>query len=280
MLARMGGVARWKELLAEGVSRTRLRDAVETGAVVRVHLGVYALPEASREKTHASIFRGELACLSLCAALRLPFLVQPATTHLLLPRSRSNSRPGVRTLETVTLHRLSDRVPRPTVTAAALAIDLAGECTAGPQQLALVDAALNRGLLTRAELRNFSITSPVRRAWLDRHASALAESIIETLSRLAITTAGLEVAPQVRIAGVGRVDLLVEGFLVVELDGRAYHSDDRQFSADRRRDRLLVQAGFTVLRFTYDDVVNAPGAMVATILAVVGSRSLRSAPTL
>lgn len=73
------------------------------------------------------------------------------------------------------------------------------------------------------------------------------------------------------IAGVGWVDLLVEGVLVVEIDGLAYHGDAKQFAADRRRDAALVGMGYRVLRFTWLDTVRRPGyllAMVRQALAV------------
>jgi len=77
------------------------------------------------------------------------------------------------------------------------------------------------------------------------------------------------------------VDLVVEGSLVVELDGRAYHADERAFAEDRRRDRKLAALGYTVLRFTYDDVVKHPERMLAEVLAVLAViRTGRSATTL
>ena len=52
----------------------------------------------------------------------------------------------------------------------------------------------------------------------------------------------------------GEVDLVVEGWVVVELDGYTYHCDEYQFGLDRWRDRRLVARGFLPLRFTRKDV--------------------------
>jgi very-short-patch-repair endonuclease len=49
------------------------------------------------------------------------------------------------------------------------------------------------------------------------HAS---ESLLETLARTYFRQAGIRVETQVHIDGVGYVDLLLEGWLAVELDGR------------------------------------------------------------
>ena len=53
--------------------------------------------------------------------------------------------------------------------------------------------------------------------------------------------------------------------LAVEVDGRAWHSDARTFVADRRRQNLLVNAGWTVLRYTWADLTERPGSVLAEI---------------
>lgn len=53
---------------------------------------------------------------------------------------------------------------------------------------------------------------------------------------------------------VGIVDAVHAGSrLVVEVDGRAFHGDDR-FQSDRSRDQRLVALGLRVVRFTWDDM--------------------------
>jgi len=53
--------------------------------------------------------------------------------------------------------------------------------------------------------------------------------------------------------------------LIVELDGFGPHSGKRAFTSDRQRDRRLDQEGWRVLRFTYDEVVDTPNAVVAEL---------------
>ena len=55
--------------------------------------------------------------------------------------------------------------------------------------------------------------------------------------------------------------------LIVELDGFAAHSGRRAMRSDRRRDRRLQLEGWTVLRFTYEDVTETPGDVVAELRA-------------
>ena len=60
-----------------------------------------------------------------------------------------------------------------------------------------------------------------------------------------------------------------EGRLAVEVDGRAHHSDARAFQRDRQRQNDLVAAGWTVLRFTWDDLVRRPGEVIDRIVAAL-----------
>jgi very-short-patch-repair endonuclease len=55
--------------------------------------------------------------------------------------------------------------------------------------------------------------------------------------------------------------------LVVELDGRAYHSSPRAFEQDRIRDAKLQRAGCRVLRITYRRLREDPRGVLEDILA-------------
>jgi very-short-patch-repair endonuclease len=46
--------------------------------------------------------------------------------------------------------------------------------------------------------------------------------------------------------------------LVVETDGFTYHSTPSAFEADRARDQTLTLAGYTVVRFTYNQITKEP----------------------
>jgi very-short-patch-repair endonuclease len=65
---------------------------------------------------------------------------------------------------------------------------------------------------------------------------------------------------------VARVDF---GFpqhrLVVEIDGYAYHHDRHRFQRDRQRQNDLAALGWVVLRFTWFDLHERPGELVARI---------------
>lgn len=135
----------------------------------------------------------------------------------------------------------------------------------------MVECAVGRGDMTVPFLlerlpgkRNGKAREVLR--WVDRGA----DSLMETLARTYFRRAGIQVQPQFYIDGVGYMDLLLDGWLLVELDGR-HHAEWKQVKKDHRRSNLSVVQGYTVLRYYYSDVVYDPEAMVAEVLAVLRS---------
>ena len=64
-----------------------------------------------------------------------------------------------------------------------------------------------------------------------------------------------------------------EARLIVETDGHEHHGTRAAFERDRARDQELMAAGWTVVRFTYRQVLEEP-ARVRDVLLSVRSRSL------
>ena len=60
-----------------------------------------------------------------------------------------------------------------------------------------------------------------------------------------------------------------EHHVVVEVDGFAAHGGRTAFQRDRTRQNDLVSAGYTVLRFTWADLVDRPTSVVRTIQAAL-----------
>jgi very-short-patch-repair endonuclease len=53
--------------------------------------------------------------------------------------------------------------------------------------------------------------------------------------------------------------------VAIEVDGWAWHVDVDRFRADRRKGNALTRAGWTLLRFTWHDLVTRPAEVVAEI---------------
>ena len=67
--------------------------------------------------------------------------------------------------------------------------------------------------------------------------------------------------------------LCTEARLVIELDGPQHLADEDAWRRDRRKDALLQQHGYFVLRFLAADAGKHLDAVLDSILAVLTSRS-------
>lgn len=271
----MGGAARRTDLLRAGVPERALRRTVAEGRARLVGHGTYALPWAAPEMGLAALFRAHLGCVTACKHWGLPVWENHEIPHLVVGRHRSFARRDKSEYAQVAVHFTSAPMPAGTWVPVARAIDQAGWCTSPVGQLVLIDAALHAGVLFPGELAHFEARDVRRRAWLKRMASRAAESPLETVARAALLTAGLSVEEQVIVPGVGRVDLVVEDAVAVELDGWEFHQGRESFERDRTRDRLLLIRGMPVMRFTARDLKNDPRAVVMQIAGAVGKAPRR-----
>jgi len=106
------------------------------------------------------------------------------------------------------------------------------------------------------------------------------ESVLEAaFARLCITydLPAPELQHEVVVGGRRRrIDAAWPGPMVaVEVDGFASRIDRGRFQDDRTRQNALVQAGWTVIRFTWDDVMRRPHHVATTILKVLGRETHR-----
>ena len=153
-------------------------------------------------------------------------------------------------------------------------------CTWSPavEALVVVDMAVSKGLVARDDLVGYATRRPGA-ARLRRLAeiAAPAESPMETRLRWLLLEARLP-APDVQRdlydgSGnfVGRADLYYTAAnLVIEFDGGTHR--DRLVGDDRRQN-LLVDAGYRVLRFTTADLTQRPAAVIALVTS-----ALRASP--
>ncbi|WP_082097419.1 endonuclease domain-containing protein [Demequina silvatica] len=268
VLDTLGGAARLGTLTGVGVSRRALARAVAAQRIVRPIYGCYALPKASRADILRAAYRAELCCTSLCEAMGLPVIKRDKAVHLVVPRDRGRRTDDRRPTTDVVLHRHGDQIV-PEEVRVPVGLDMLGLCADRMQQLVAIDAALRQGLLTLGDLAAFAITDEARLQWLRDHVDPGAESLLETMTRVNLVGEGWAVRSQVWIEGAGRVDLVVEGKVVVQTDGRERHDNPVAFVEDRRRDRACVAAGYRVLRFTYQDVMANMTRVIADVRAAL-----------
>jgi very-short-patch-repair endonuclease len=99
----------------------------------------------------------------------------------------------------------------------------------------------------------------------------------DLLERAAITgwTADFKVlSPDGGLLAV--IDVAFEAQRVaLEVDGLAFHTNPEQFQRDRTRQNVLINDGWTVLRFTWDDLTRRPRHVIATIRAALARQDPR-----
>ncbi|MFW0775496.1 DUF559 domain-containing protein [Paenarthrobacter nitroguajacolicus] len=263
-LRHLGGVAMTRKLRARGVSESAIRSAVRRGSIQRVERGVLGLPGADPVLVAAVMSKSLLTCASAASRYGLWLLHKPAEPHYW----QSNGR---RT-EGCTSHRLALSQPRPSEPYVALPDVLlhALFCLPPLEALVMVESAYIRGDITLDYLDRYLLGNRAGQARgvlakVDRGAG----SLLETLARVLFRDVGIRTETQVWIEGIGTVDFLLEGFLIIELDGIAFHLDPRQFKKDRRRDNEAIRKGLLVLRFFYDDVVYEPDKMLRQVREVL-----------
>ncbi len=76
---------------------------------------------------------------------------------------------------------------------------------------------------------------------------------------------------QVRLAWWDRLPHRVDGLiapwrLILEADGRRFHTKREDFERDRARDNLAASHGYRVMRFTYEMLTNNPDQVVQLVL--------------
>ncbi len=151
--------------------------------------------------------------------------------------------------------------------------------------LATLDAALRSAWCTREQLvaavaEQTGLRGVVRLRDLVPHASAMAESPMESRMRWRFIDGGLP-APevQVRVIGDGRSHHLDTGWrdarVGAEYDGHVAHLTRQQLAADRDRHNWLTERRWTLLHFTATDVYSRPDRMVATAARALGVPSPR-----
>jgi very-short-patch-repair endonuclease len=60
--------------------------------------------------------------------------------------------------------------------------------------------------------------------------------------------------------------------LALEVDGLAFHTDPERFQRDRTRQNRLVNQGWLVLRFTWDDLTHRPRHVIETVRSALAIR--------
>jgi len=267
------------QLLSAGMTRRAVDTAIRSGSLIRARRGCYLPGDAPRAVVEAVRVGGRLTCLSMLQLCRV-FVFANSATHVHLARGASRLRSPVdarRGLEppqarTARLHWLPLVRPEMAGKACVGVIDAVAHavlCQPARYAVATIDSALNRGLLRERELAELFAALPRKYGVLRGLIDGRAQSGTETLVRLMARALGCRVEIQVHFAGVGHVDLVLDGWLVVECDSREFHELVEQQLEDRRRDGELAKQGMVVLRLMAAQILYRPDEVIAALRAVL-----------
>lgn len=262
---------RRRDLIAAGWSDRALRFAVETGALLRPRAGVYLNADVSADVVDACALGGRLACVSELAR-RGVFVLDSSVLHVHLhaPRLKRTAlgRPTRRHWAQLR------RQPHPSAVAVSPldAVACAVRCQSPRAAVATIDSALRNRVIDPGDLDELFGMLPRRYRVLRRLLDARAESGPESLVRVMLRTLGASVELQVSIATVGRVDFVVNGWLIVECDSAEHHASWDAQRRDRRRDRAAAALGYATLRLIAEDIMWHPDEVREALVGILASR--------
>jgi very-short-patch-repair endonuclease len=267
-LKHAGSVARTDTLLQAGFTDRSIRNAVAAGEIRRLRHGVVALPDAPADLMGAVLGNGLLTCASAAVHRGLWVLHEPQALHLLCRHAGPKD---------AVVHRES-LVPPAGLRPVASTTDIllhSLRCLPAVEAAVMVESAARQGVTTLGYLRE---RLPGKRNGAARGVLDLvdgtADSAIEVVARILFRSEGIHTETQVELPGIGIVDFLLEGFLIVEIDGGT-HLEPRQVKKDRVRNNASTLTGYAVLRYGYADVVYNPQKIVDEVWQVLRGRVVR-----
>jgi len=288
---RQHGVFTRRQAMTAGSSAGQLDRRRRAGVWERVEPRVYRLagspPTWQQQLFTAVLAAGTGATVSHRAAAGLWGLdgVAPGAVELSLPRGRSYDRVDVHLVTDLARVDVTTVERVPVTTAARTIIDLGMVVDDGTLEAAL-ESVLRDGRTSMRQIerrlealsrRGRPGLARVRRVLAHRLAGGPSESELETRVLQLLRRSSLP-APvrqyEVSVGGrvVARADLAYpRKRLLIELDGWSAHGTRVAFHADRRRQNSLVLAGWSILRFTWADVVHSPAAVVAAVHGVLAA---------
>ncbi len=281
------GVVSRPQLLAIGITPSMLNRALQARRLVPLHRGVYAVGHR-RLRTEGHWLAAVLA-LGPGAALSHR---DAAAVHGLRPSNRpridvTTKRRGLKPHPGIDIHHtaildapdVTALAGIPVTTVARTLVDLASvvppahlaKALGEAEHLRTADVQEIEDAMRRTRTRKGPGHARLRRALEEhrRQGAQLTRSVLEDRF-LAVTDAHGLPRPRTNVHLDGmEVDAHWPPRLVVELDGWARHKDRRAFQRDREKGNALTAAGFTVLRFTHDDVVRRPAETARRIQALL-----------
>ncbi|MGK9149435.1 DUF559 domain-containing protein [Plantibacter flavus] len=249
-LERRDGIAERREAIELGATRSQIDSTLRDGAIRLIRRRWLATSSAPADLTVAATHGGRLTCLSAAARLGL-WTLGDGLIHLSV--RASSSEPCPPRVKRHWMNTPSGTVGRRLIEPVETALIHLAACQPFESALVVLESALRGGLVDREHLLRLETRSTRFRAVVNE-CTGLADSGIETIPRIRLRRLGIDMRQQVVIDG-HRVDGMIGRRLVLQFDGHAPHQQVEQRSRDLRQDRRLLLLGYTVLRFSYQQVM-------------------------
>lgn len=255
-LRSVGGVARVGLLRGHGFTPASVRRIEGT---YQPRKGIWALPSPDPEYLSALMNNGHLTCASAAVRYGLWLKTKPNKIHLATRHNRGRGfirHSGLRmgsepllplaSVEDTVIHALT--------------------CLAEVDAISVAQSAMTRFGVAR-EILEGELTAKYFGGARKRLAMAdgLSESVPEISARLLFESEGLSFRRQVVIDGVGRVDILIDGWLIVEINGYQFHSSRSAWRNDMARLNAAQVRGYHVLSYAPEHIWNSPEDVMAQI---------------
>lgn len=256
------------DLLAAGMTAREITSSVRSGVLRRLRRDRYARADLDEHIAEAVRIGGRISCLSLLRSIGV-FVLGGKDLHVHVRPGSSRIRPPAR--DDTVLHWDTWSGAIGALHAADLcdAVRHSIRCQPARATIATLDSLLHQRLISLAQLREVFATLPVRFRPLLVLVDARAESGPETFMRLILRALGVQFETQVTIAGVGRVDFVVEGWLIIECDSREFHEGWDKQVEDRARDIAAARLGYVSIRPLATDIMHRSPDVREAISAVI-----------
>ncbi len=282
LLRRQDGVLTMAQAGAAGLGPRSVRYRVASGRWERLHPRVYRatdrpMSDAARLRA-AAFWAGSRTAVSGAAAAWWLGLLDtcPEVIEVTAARDRQPGRqPGIVVRRRTLAERDLVVVRSVCVTDVPLTV-LEAAVALGPRGGEFLDRALQRHVrfptLYRAHCRNLGRRGSPAAATLlavaaDRAASEAERLLVRLLRDARVTGWRLGYALPGCVLDMAFPDARV----AIEVDGWAWHSGAERRRRDLRRQNRVVLAGWTVLRFTWDDLEYRPAEVLAEIRAALAA---------
>lgn len=284
-LTRLGGCATWGQLRGCCTSHA-IKKAAARGQILRTGRGRYALPLVRDHHREAHRLGAVLSHLSAAAAYGWPVKTPRQHPWVTVRRKRHLSpsrRHGVQvTWRDLEPQDVMDGVTSPLRTVLDCAMSLPFD-----EALAVADSALRSGRVRPHELVDAAravrgIGAPQACAVAAAADARAANPFESVLRAICLDIPGLALRPQFQITSDGIwtiVDLADEQHrLVIEAEGFEFHGTRRGLRKDCRRYTEITALGWSILRFTWEDVMLEPAWVRWAVTAWLAQRAGQQVP--